>query len=150
MSFIWNFFARCFQREYQFKDDCLMKEQGNVRNKLQPSAVLFCNIQNNSSCLARSRRNSGNACRDASLTPISSPCHLRNWELDPSTVFNQPFDHYEIFPPLYDLFITPSPVPNHTVSFFCFYYFANKTNYLQTRRITCYIIHFTISPQLLL
>lgn len=120
MSFIWNFFGRCFQRECQFKNDYPLEQQKNVTKKLETTTALFCNVQDNPSCLTRSRTNSGNAYCNASLTPISSPYHLRNWELDPSTVFSQSFDHYELLGPLYDHFINPSSISNHSVSFSLF------------------------------
>uniref|UniRef100_A0A158Q7P5 Uncharacterized protein n=1 Tax=Elaeophora elaphi TaxID=1147741 RepID=A0A158Q7P5_9BILA len=116
MSFIWNFLGRCFQRQYQLKNDCPLEQQKNATKKLEPSTVLFCNTQDNSTCLIRSKTNSGNACCDASLTPLSSSGRLRNWELDPSTVFSQSFDHFEMFGPLYDHLIAPSSLPNHTAS----------------------------------
>lgn len=144
MSFIWNFFGRCFQREYQFKTDFSIEQQTNVPKKFESSTVVFCNMHDHSTCLVQSGTDSGNAYHDASLIPMSSsPYHLRNWELDPSTVFNQSFDRCEIFGPFYDRFITPSSVTNHAVSFFSsFITLITKREtwiyYCQTSATNCY------------
>uniref|UniRef100_A0A8R1TRW9 Uncharacterized protein n=1 Tax=Onchocerca volvulus TaxID=6282 RepID=A0A8R1TRW9_ONCVO len=103
MSFVWDSFCGCFQRKYRFKNDYPIEQQKNIAKKLDSSKALFYNEQDNT---YQSRTNSGNAFCDVTMTSTTSSWRLRSWELDPSTVFNQSLDHFELTEPTYDCFIT--------------------------------------------
>ncbi|KAM3728924.1 Glutamate receptor ionotropic, NMDA 2C [Dirofilaria immitis] len=115
MSFMWDCFCRCFQQNYQSKNDYPMDEEKSIMKKnFESSTALFCNEQYKP---YRSRTNSGNTFCDAAITPISSPYHLRSWELDPSTVYSESIDyHYELTGSIFDCFITSTSTPYHTAS----------------------------------